>query len=469
MKRSASAIAFMLWFCAGTTLCANGNEPASKPDQMEKRAFELTPTAAPTLTPNSQLLYGSAKRLTGNAAPLYMDAFLLIGSSANETAENAIEAYDAGDFKKFESLAGALNVPAMWQELEMASRRTYCDFAAPFREMGEGTLLPHLNSLRAMMQVVIARARLQILHGQAEEAIRTLRIGYEMSGKINDPVLVSALVAAGIERQTNDTLMDLMNRPECPNLYWDLTLLPAERQTQRRAWDAEEGWVYICIPDLARFRAGQSLSAAQWRAILTDDMAPLYAVYSDYHSVGTKPHPDPIKDASADVVRQARAFYSQGHHVGLEQAAAIDAAIVLGEFYFNQWRVAQDSMDRLRGLSYPEILARTSGDKARMKKLMAEEPTNPFYLHFSDFYSLTMTFARADREVAALTAVEAVRSYAAAHAGSLPAALADITETPVPVNPMTGKSFDYRVDGEMATLTAEDAKLPLVYTIKIRK
>jgi hypothetical protein len=59
---------------------------------------------------------------------------------------------------------------------------------------------------------------------------------------------------------------------------------------------------------------------------------------------------------------------------------------------------------------------------------------------------------RAERQVAALRIIEAMRMYAANHGGALPAKLDDITDVPVPLNPATGKPFVYRVDGAKAIL-----------------
>jgi hypothetical protein len=68
-----------------------------------------------------------------------------------------------------------------------------------------------------------------------------------------------------------------------------------------------------------------------------------------------------------------------------------------------------------------------------------------------------------------LTTVEAIRSYAAANNGELPAQLSDITETPVPLNPATGEPFEYRVDNGTATLSDSKSEGWLTYTIRIRK
>jgi hypothetical protein len=79
------------------------------------------------------------------------------------------------------------------------------------------------------------------------------------------------------------------------------------------------------------------------------------------------------------------------------------------------------------------------------------------------------SFARLDRQIAALTAVEAIRSYAAAHGGALPARLEDVSDTPVPQNPVTGKPFEYRVENGSATLADSQSLEPLTYTIRISK
>jgi hypothetical protein len=61
---------------------------------------------------------------------------------------------------------------------------------------------------------------------------------------------------------------------------------------------------------------------------------------------------------------------------------------------------------------------------------------------------------RLDRKIAALRCVEAVRLYAAAHAGKLPTALKDIDEVPIPLDPATGNDFEYKADGNKAVLSA---------------
>ncbi len=63
-----------------------------------------------------------------------------------------------------------------------------------------------------------------------------------------------------------------------------------------------------------------------------------------------------------------------------------------------------------------------------------------------------ITRARVDRRIAALRCIEAIRLFAAANDGKLPASLNDIREVPIPIDPFTGKSFEYRVEKGKAIL-----------------
>ena len=65
---------------------------------------------------------------------------------------------------------------------------------------------------------------------------------------------------------------------------------------------------------------------------------------------------------------------------------------------------------------------------------------------------VSLAAARVDRRFAALRCIEAIRQFAAKHEGKLPVALADVKELPIPRDPLTGKPFEYAIDGNKATL-----------------
>jgi len=70
---------------------------------------------------------------------------------------------------------------------------------------------------------------------------------------------------------------------------------------------------------------------------------------------------------------------------------------------------------------------------------------------------------RLERKIAALRIIEALRLYAAGHDGQLPEKLSDITEVPVPLDPGTGKPFEYQREKDMATLIAPPLSVQSTY------
>ncbi len=71
-----------------------------------------------------------------------------------------------------------------------------------------------------------------------------------------------------------------------------------------------------------------------------------------------------------------------------------------------------------------------------------------------------------DRQFALLRVFEALRTYAADHDGKLPQQLTDVTEVPIPDDPVTGKAFLYSRDGAKAFLKGPTLRyVPVNYEI----
>jgi hypothetical protein len=430
----------------------------------EVRSFELTATPPPVPALKYELQFDVlADRLPGNAAPLYLDAVLIMPTDAREKAQKALEAYERKDFKAFEKLADELDKPALFQELDLAGRRDHCDWEPPFREMGAETLLPHLEPLiHGVGRWIRVRALRQIEQGKPDDAVATLRLGYELAQKVGgEPVLVSGLVSVAITRQMNETLMRLMDRPDSPNLYWALLNHPGGRTVYRQALYGERRFLVAGWPDLAKAVAGEDLAPAQWQTTMS-------RMSSLRDSPDNKrPTADPVKDATPENLRQAREQYAESKHVSAEQAARAESIVVLGRFYVHQAELLVDDVFKLRGLPYPLLLVKSGEMNDRMAKLKGEQPGNPF-IPVLNLQTAARRFAELDRQLAALTTVEALRSYAAVHGRKLPARLEDIEETPAPQNPMTGKAFEYRIENDAATIADSQSQPTLTYTVKIR-
>ena len=102
MKRFVLTTALILSLC----VTARSQTGASNPEVMN---FELSPVAPPTPALKYQLLFdGAFDRLPGNAAPLYLDSVLLMGPDAADKADKALDAYNARNMTRFNSLADSL-------------------------------------------------------------------------------------------------------------------------------------------------------------------------------------------------------------------------------------------------------------------------------------------------------------------------------------------------------------------------
>jgi hypothetical protein len=295
--------------------------------------------------------------------------------------------------------------------------------------------------------------------------LQTLRLAYELAIKVGrDPALVSALVSLGMVDTTNGALADLMNRPDSPNLYWALANFP-RRKSILRIDDGRFGVTVGTIPELALVLAGEDLSADQWRHVL-DQVRQLAESEWD----NKKKLPDPIADSSPETLKDARQWYAKAHHLDEKKARDIDPAIVLGSYYFSQFQIAYDDMYKLLKLPYPELLRKSDQyTQQTISRWQHDQPANPFLQHLPGINRAVETFTRVDAQLAALTAVEALRSYAAAHDGALPKRLEDVTDTPIPQNPATGKPFHYELQDGAAAIFDEWSLSALRYTVRIRK
>ena len=79
-----------------------------------------------------------------------------------------------------------------------------------------------------------------------------------------------------------------------------------------------------------------------------------------------------------------------------------------------------------------------------------------------------------DRKIAALQCIEALRLYAGTHDGKFPEKLTDVTNTKVPVDPVTKEAFSYKNSGLEAVLELEgtegsDGRDAVRYEIKLKE
>jgi hypothetical protein len=237
-----------------------------------------------------------------------------------------------------------------------------------------------------------------------------------------------------------------MNRPDSPNFYWELAPFPDRRSAIRIDMDGARSWSVYPSPAVAH-SAGQDLSADQWRLKLGGSA---------------------LENTSQELLHRAQQQYAESHKGRLSDAEATDDAIVLGNFYYHEYEVLADEMHKLRGFPYPVLLVLAHRFDEIKSNLNDVQPLNPFIRGPIELHNVVWRFGYTDRQLAALTAVEAIRLYAADHEFRLPSRLQDIIDTPVPDNPVTGAPFEYALENEIAIVSDPHSEEPLKYTISIR-
>lgn len=342
----------------------------------------------------------------------------------------------------------------MLRQVDLASRREYVDWgmAERFRREGYGLLLPDVQSLRQIGTLLAVRARLEMAEGHLDQALYTLQTGLALARHTGDAVtLIQNLVGIALADMMLARVEELIQQPGAPNLYWALTDLPRPLFDLRKALQGEKMGLYASLPALRDLETAR-LTPEQQQNLL------IVLGGGMYELLGFGPRPTAVHrlQGTALVLRaypQARqALITQGRKP--EEVDALPAVQVVLIHSQQQYRRLQDDLFKWYGLPYWEARPHLAEVDRRIIQARSNREGLPFLEIIPAIQRVVATAVRVDRRVAALRCIEAVRLYAAAHDGKLPGSLSDITEVPIPIDPVTGKAFDYRVSGDRATLSA---------------
>jgi len=310
------------------------------------------------------------------------------------------------------------------------------------RADGFETLLPDVQMTRALARALQVRFRAEIAGGRIDDALRTAKTMFAMARHLGDhPTLIGELVGIAIASIAITPLEELLEQPNCPNLYWALTNLPNP------------------LVSLDTGMQGERVGIIQWTFRDLDD--------------GTPMSPDRLNSFIADLDKLFKREFPLKLTEGLrawlgartkDERMVVAARRRLVEVGLSEVQVrlfpAEQVMllDMKRGL---EVRFDDAMKTVNLPVWQAETVTNrheppdepaPFVDEFVPAVGqVVRTRTRLDQRIALLRHVEALRLYAAEHGGSLPAQLSDVT-VPLPDDPFTGKPFRYEVTGNTAHL-----------------
>ncbi|KPK72023.1 MAG: hypothetical protein AMJ79_16065 [Phycisphaerae bacterium SM23_30] len=453
-----------------------GNQQGDQAAQQPK-TIKLTVDAAGEPIPalKYSLLPKYLDQTPGNAVTLYYQASELL---PEYDREEFIERFDQWmelpaeklTIKELELfLSDYSNV---LHQLELATRRERCDWELPIRTEGIDVMMPALSKFRHISRVLILKAKLQTVQGQYEEAIKSLQTGYAMARHLAETdTLVSNLVGIAVAAMMSKQLEQFIQAPQAPNLYWALTGLGEPFIDIRHSMSIEYDLWYLEFPELGQLE----------RMILTGQQ--IHEIYSQIGRVLTGSGPSiaggykiaSLIAAFKQYPEAKRSLIEQG--LTAEQVEAIPVAQVVLMSQVRDYNQLRDDLFKWFNVPYSQALAHLAeAEQELVEKVRRSRETlivNPFYQLLPALSRAYLLTARQDRQIAVLRCVEAIRMYAAEHDGELPGGWGDIRQVPIPIDPVRGKEFIYRLEGGKAIIeappgAAEDPTEGLRYELTIR-
>jgi hypothetical protein len=308
---------------------------------------------------------------------------------------------------------------------------------------GLDLLLPDLGPLRILAVALQVRFRGHVAGRHFDDAVASAKTLFALARHLGEyPTEAANLLGLSVAEMAVDVLEEMVQQPGCPNLYWALTDLPCPLVDLRKGVHGDRTLV---AADLRLLRDDAPLAADQ----LEKFIARLSGVMSfAREQAGQEPRSlrtglkgrvedsDRLRGARRRLVEAGCAEKLVGTFSPLQ-------VILLDER--RAYEVRRDEEMKLLGLAPWQIDALNGGEEA------GRGADGLFADLLPHVVKVRRTQARLEQRLALLRHVEALRLHAAAHAGTLPARLADVA-VPLPADPFTGKPFPYTVEGGSAGL-----------------
>jgi hypothetical protein len=304
--------------------------------------------------------------------------------------------------------------------------------------------------LTAFTQLLRLRARLEMADARLDDAVRTVQTGFSLARHAAEsPDQISCVIACGIASGMALEVEEFVQLPGSPNLYWALSDLPRPMIDLRKALQMERLWAGL-VPDLRDTKLGplsrpqvESL-AGQLDRLLSGGFKPVQGDMRKWF----------LSFKQDEVPAQAKkALIAAGRNA--QQLDAMPPLQVWVLYQLHEFDRYYDEI--LKGQSLPYWQARPHWQRLKAQIKVEIKPgaaMSLVWVGLTPVEKVVFASVRVERHLAALRCIEAIRLYAAGHGGQVPQKLADITEVPVPIDPVTGQDFEYKVEGRQIRLSA---------------
>ena len=451
----------------------------AKPDEESPRMVQMQIAPAKAAYPalKYKLLPGLLELKRGNAAQLYYRA---ANSLPEKYSENYAEKIDEwrdmpiSTLPKDDVLKVLRELQAPLREVRTASIRETCHWEMPLED-GFAMLLPNLSDFRNLAKILAVKVRLEIAEGNFDEAIQIMQTSFALGRDVGQgPTLIQGLVGVAIGGLMLEEVEQFIQAPDSPNLYWALRSLPSPYVDMQKAMELESIILPMQFPLLKEIETTR-FSVEQTRKLWNN----ILGLMGEFDG-GNRSNIQTSALATGIVMflypEAKRKLIEQGYT--REEVEAMPAGQVV---LIHQYKTYQNSMQEMyKWFQVPYWQAKAGLNQAAdelksySKSLRNQMLGFPFAMLMPALHRVHFIQAQKQRRIAALCCVEAIRMYAAENDGELPRSLQDITQVPIPSDPMTGKEFPYRIEDGIAILEGpapegQRAKDGFRYEITVRK
>jgi hypothetical protein len=341
--------------------------------------------------------------------------------------------------------------------VEAAARSEQCDWGLTeeLRKKGISTLLPDVQEMRQIATLLSLRIRYELAEGRLDKAARSLQTGFAISRHLGEePTLISALVGIAVGSIMEARLEEFIQQPNAPNLYWSLTDLPRPFIDLRKAMQGERVGAYGTFPGMAETAA--DLNAKPFTTEQVEKAVfQLPYLFEDNNDLLR------FKDRTLMALRLA-ARHETAKKILINQGRPKELVDAMPHFQVGLLialqQYDQEFDELLKWQSQPYWQSQPEMVKwAKHTKELRDDNNAPAIpiarLLLPAVQKVFAARTRIDRRIAAVRCVEAIRLYAADHGGKLPSQWEEIKDAPLPLDPVTGRAFDYHVAGDRAFLS----------------
>lgn len=442
------------------------------PNAPREIQLSLTPAAEPLPALKYELLPGPMQRKPGNAATNYYRALL----HAQQVRSSVAKAEQDKHNQEYEQwFSGPLNdstkldmrkwVGYYQAALAETKSAAYCEECKwnlriqDLRGLDTITFLLHdFQGMRDLGRVLKFRARLEVSDGKLDEAIESTRQGFQLARDTAEPeLLINSLIGIAIANMMGEELIEIIDQPGSPNLYWAIASLPKPLIDLRRGLRFEMEMPERMFPFLNDAESAER-SPEEWQRLLVDSISKISELSGNASQV---PEWQLRLTATAGLMlvypEAKKRLLAEGFDkqqldkMPTAQVVAIQASRAQKRVYHDvfKWSALPYSQQRRR---VDETMQQLLNELGRPGKITAEDPLFLARLLLPGVQQAMLAEIRLQTHLSATQTIEALRMHAAANQGQLPRTLEEVTIVPVPLNPATDQPFEYQVADGVATL-----------------